>query len=167
MNVTLRIVGLFFNKKVVLEDVESNTVKDVMDAYINAGNTDLDVPGGLAYSDDSRNTLKEISFHYEGMYDFNPNDSTSPQNKTLDGKVLSAGVRTLTELRVNENVLLGWQYYVISKGGTNKSRTKQAKGFTPYGETPANYEIVDGDTIIWRLVAIALTPQESYSGYTA
>jgi hypothetical protein len=164
-NVTLRIVGLFFNKKVQIEDTVT-TVKGVMDAYRNAGNANLANLGGMEYHADSRGTLTKVSFHYEGKYDFNPNDATPPKPKTLGGKQLLAGVRTLEELRVNKNVILGWQYYVISKSKTNKSRTKQAEGFKPFGATPANYTIVDGDTIVWRLVAINLTEHESeYTTY--
>ena len=167
MQVTLRIVGLFFNKKVIIPDVTTNTVEDVMEAYINAGNSNIAIPGGLTYKDDTRGTLKEISFHYEGTYDFNPNNATPPQNQTLQGKTLPARVRTLKELRVDANVILGWQYYVISKRGTNKSKTKQAQGFMPYGVTPPlTYNIVEGDTIIWRLVAINLTAAESVYNYT-
>jgi hypothetical protein len=164
MQVTLRIVGLFFNKKVTLKDVTTNTVKDVLDAYINAGNNDLTKLGGLAYQEDNKSpdsTMKEISFHYEGKYDFNPNDSKPPQDKTLDGKKLDSGIRTLAELRVNENVILGWQYYVIAKSGRNKSRTKQAEGFTPFGKKTSTYKIAEDDTIVWRLVAINLTEEES------
>jgi hypothetical protein len=166
MQVTLRIVGLFFNKKVIIPDVTTNTVEDVMEAYINAGNSDIAIPGGLSYLDDLRGTLNEISFHYEGTYDFNPNNATPPQNQTLQGKTLPAGKRTLRELRVDANVILGWQYYVISKRGTNKSKTKQAQGFTPYGvNPPLTYNIVEGDTIVWRLVAINLTEKESVYEY--
>jgi hypothetical protein len=168
MQVTLRIVGLFFNKKVILNDVTTNTVKDVMDAYINAGNSNIAKPGGLTYKEDNKSpdsTLKEVSFHYEGTYDFNPNDAKPPQSKTLDGKHLPAGERTLKELRVDDNVILGWQYYVIAKSGRNKSRTKQAEGFTPFGKKTSTYKITDGDTIIWRLVAINLTEKESEYKY--
>jgi hypothetical protein len=158
--VTLRFVGLFFNKKVVIDDTVS-TVQGVMDTYIQ-DNGNLAKPGGLAYfleADDQ--TLKEVLFHYEGKFDI---DVKTPkienQGKTLGGKTLKAGVRSLRELRVDDNVVLAWQYYVENEQGTNKSKTKAAEKFKPFGDKEADYEIEDGDTIIWRLVAINLTEEE-------
>ncbi len=169
MALTLRIVGLFFNKKVEYNPALV-TVKDVMDAYINAGNANLAKPGGLAYMIEANipkteNSLKEISFHYGGKYDIRPlTAAIEGDGTTLGGKDLSSGVRTLSELRVNDDVILAWQYYVLDRNRVNKSATRTPRGFTLFGviPTPPNYTIEDGDTIIWRLVAINLRKQDSY-----
>ena len=65
-------------------------------------------------------------------------------------------------MRVNENVILAWQYYVEDSNGINKSKTQPSTGFTTFGATMNTYTIADGDIIIWRLVAINLKPNKPY-----
>jgi hypothetical protein len=154
MQVTLRIVGIFFNKKVEIDDTVK-TVKDVMDAYRRNGNDKTSKIGGLRYIIEPKdNTIKKISFNFDGKYDFQGDSPANGKGKTLGGQTLPPRVYSLRERSLGKNSQLAWQYYVIDKNGKNKSRTLQAKGFTPFGKNPANYTIEAGDTIIWRLVAI-------------
>lgn len=156
MQVTLRIVGLFFNKKVEI-DATVKTVKDVMDAYRGTTRRKISDPEGLTYTIESHdNTIKKISFNSNGKYDFEGDIPANGNGKTLGGKTLSARVYSLSERKLGPNAQLAWQYYVIDSNGVNKSRTQTPYGFTPFGNNPSNYTIANGDTIIWRLVAINL-----------
>ena len=153
--VTLRIVGLFFNKKFQIEDAV-DTVKGVMDAYRGITRNKISNPEGLTYTVETNTTIKKISFNSNGEYDFVGNFPAVGNGKSLGGKNLKARVYSLSERKLGKNSQLAWQYYVLDSSGINKSRTPQAAKFTPFDETSTIYSIADGDTIIWRLVAINL-----------
>mgnify|MGYP006425228631 FL=1 len=56
--------------------------------------------------------------------------------------------------------VLAWQYYVTDKNGTLKNGTPQSGGFrtiVPFSTPVSDFELCDGDTITWRLVAIFST----------
>lgn len=161
MQVTLRIVGLFFNKKVIIPDEATNTVKDVMDAYRGTTRGKTSDPEGLTYApNDSTNpnlTIKKISYNFNGRYDFEGDSpATGDDVRSLAGRDIPPRVYSLSERKLGTKSQLGWQYYVIDRNGNNKSKTLQAQGFTSFGDNSPRktYTIEDGDTIIWRLLAI-------------
>jgi hypothetical protein len=160
MQVTLRIVGLFFNKKVQI-DATVKTVKDVMDAYRKNGKDKTSKVGGLTYTTETHDdTIKKISFNFDGKYDFEGDSPANGNGKTLGGQHLPKRVYSLSERKLGKNSQLAWQYYVLDKSGNNKSKTKQAEEFTPFGKKTHTYNIENGDTIIWRLVAINCPKRE-------
>ncbi len=181
INVRLRIVGLYFNETVSIEDRPDLTVRDVMDEYIRL-HPNLSVPGGLEYVRypdvaiplKARDYVRTISYHFNSVYNFNADDSGAvpPDGNSLGNRLRTAGIYTLSEdLEDNfpdiNKVGLAWQYYVVSKGGVVKSRTREERDFQAFGEleVPINkpkYDFKDGDTIIWRLVAIAREPNYIY-----
>jgi hypothetical protein len=170
INVRLRIVGLYFNETVTIEDKEELTVRDVLDKYI-SDHPDLSVPGGLEYVrypifSDRQDYVKAFNYHFNGSYNF---DADGVSDGRKDGRSLGkserkAGVYSLSEDLEDEfttsNVGLAWQYYVVSKGGSVKSKTPASREFQPFGnrEAALRYRLADEDTIIWRLVVIAREP---------
>jgi hypothetical protein len=169
INVKLRIVGLYFNATVRVEDNPNLTVRDVMDEYIRM-NPNLAVPGGLEYGRFPIGTtdfVTRLTYHYPGKYDFDGNNVLVPQPVGVDGPTLGkkdrpAGIYTLGE-NLEDQLLdkkagLVWQYYVVSPGGVVKSKTPASRGFQGFGVTPPSYNFENNDTIIWRLVAIAREP---------
>lgn len=168
IKVKLRIVGLYFNKTVKILDSPTLTVRNVMDEYIRL-NPNLALPGGLEYTRypiGSVDFVRAISFHHDGVYDFEGNNIRNLQPAGPDGTSLGdnnrlPGIYTLSEDLEDEftsrGVGLVWQYYVVGSNGTVKSKTPASRGFKSFGATP-DYNIADGDTIIWRLVAIAREP---------
>jgi hypothetical protein len=48
IKITPRIVGLYFNQPVVISDLPTLTVRDVIDGYIRL-NLNISIPGGLEY----------------------------------------------------------------------------------------------------------------------
>jgi hypothetical protein len=166
INVKLRIVGLYFNKMVRINDVPNLTVRDVLDEYIRL-NPNLAVPDGLEYSRypvGPTDSVKTFTHHFSGSYDFNGNNviTTPPDGPTLGNNSRPAGIYTLSEDLEDQfsdtKVGLVWQYYVVSPTGIVKSRTPSSRGFQLFGITPPSYNLGDGDTIFWRLVAIARAP---------
>ncbi|MBC8151547.1 MAG: hypothetical protein H7Z72_01415 [Bacteroidetes bacterium] len=175
INIKLRIVGLYFNKTVSIEKKDGLTVRDVLDEYISL-NPDLSKPGGLEYSRFPRNIptgtdfLKTFTYHFEGDYDFNGNNViTEPSDGPSLGNIKrKEGIYTLSEdfedSFADKTVGLIWQYYVVAPEtkdgrGVVKSRTPESRKFNAFGDnTNPGYTLEDGDTIIWRLVAIVRAP---------
>jgi hypothetical protein len=188
IKVKLRIVGLYFNETVRINDQPGLTVRDVLDKYISE-HPDISVVGGLEYirfpfPGNSKDFVKTFTYHYGGIYNFDANNTLDvapppslPTSAAPDGPTLgnqgpaegrTAGIYTLSEDFEDELITgatrpvgLVWQYYVTSATGTNKSRTRVDRGFQAFGETTAgvpNYNLADGDTITWRLVAICREP---------
>ncbi|MDZ7897234.1 MAG: hypothetical protein U5N85_04295 [Arcicella sp.] len=71
---------------------------------------------------------------------------------SLGGNHFEPGTFKLEE-RNNRTYKLVWQYYVIGENGVSKSRTPASRKFTKWNQAP-DYDIANGDEIIWRLVAI-------------
>ena len=148
--VTLRIVGLFFNETFEMPISEITTVKDVVDEYIRQK------PGTLSYIPQTdkpspfsfTNNVKE-KYNFDGL-----GGPAGDSGKSLGNKEIKPGTFTLAEAEY-DTFELAWQYYVVSKRGTVKSKTPKTRKFTTWGATPPNYRIVEDDKIIWRLVAIA------------
>lgn len=174
--VKLRIVGLYFNSSVTIDDAKIQagvSVKNVLDTYVAL--KPVTEAGGLAYAVKqdfgdplSRPYESVLSFthNFVGRYDFDGNGSTAD---TVDGPTLSGSDREEGIYKLQEGTIagvtsgvLGWQYYVESFAGVLKSKTVRGasidKGFNYFAEVPEAPEkrIADGDTITWRLVAILL-----------
>jgi hypothetical protein len=157
ITVKLRIVGLYFNEPVEITDRPGLTVKDVMDEYIRL-NPNLHVAGGLEYHVGKKyGNMETIAYNFNGRYNFNGVQNPRTSGKTLKGEHRSPGIYRLSEtLLSTPQVELGWQYYVMSARGKNKSKTKSSGGFKNFNDPNPDYNIQNGDTIIWRLVAIAM-----------
>ncbi len=166
INVKLRIVGLYFNETVQVDETKDPTVRDVLDAYIQK-HPNIAVPGGLEYSRfpiEDRDFATTFTYHYPGVFNFDgdgalvlPDDGLS-----LGKKTRLAGIYTLSESLedrlTDRSVGLVWQFYVVSAAGDVKSKTPKTRGFTAFGERPAGFTLAEGDTIIWRLVGIVREP---------
>ncbi len=169
INVRLRIVGLYFNETVTINNKRNLTVRDVLDKYIKE-NPDLSVPGGLEYIRfplvrNGEDYVKTFNYHFGGDYNYDgdtPN-VTVDNGTTIGNNRRDPGIYSLSEDLEDEfstpNIGLVWQYYVVADNGDGvvKSKTPPTRGFTPFGADP-DYDIEDGDVIIWRLVAIARKP---------
>ena len=177
-DIKLRIVGIYFNTTVTIDDTlfpNGISVKDVLDTYVALH--PVTQVGGLAYSvkqdfgdPTARPYESVLSFthHYGGRFDFNGNGVTTD---TVDGPTLSGSERDAGFYKLQEGTIpgvvsgvLGWQYYVEDGKGLRKSATIRTgtvdKGFDFFGEVPADpaKRLAHGDTITWRLVAILLGP---------
>lgn len=155
--VTLRIVGLFFNEEVNIALSPNLTVRNVVDEYIRL-NPILANAGGLEYELETDTTVKSFTYNFNGKFNYKGINPVTGRTTSLGGKTRAAGIYTLSESLTREfttaNVFLTWQYYVVSRRGKVKSKTPVNRGFKPWGKVPPDYTIADGDTIIWRLVAI-------------
>lgn len=154
--VNIRIIGIYMNESVSISLNSNTTVKDVLAKY--ASNNPIGQPGGFQFQDDTpRNpnvpsgALSPSSFSYHV-----PNQKT-----TKGGRTIMPGQYTLSEpnnINPTFEAFQAFQYYVLEdvNGGTmNKSR---GGGFTYYNQTTNNYDIEDGNTILWRQVSIKLQP---------
>lgn len=150
--VTLRIVGLYFNETFEMALDETTNVKNVVDEYIGLRHN-------LRYGLQPNGSLASFTYDFNGKYNFNGFLGTGiGDGPTLNNKNLQAGAYTLAEAKIEETkTLLAWQYYVVAKSGTVKSKTKVTRRFKFWDQAP-DYRIVDGDTIIWRLIAIYDAP---------
>ena len=187
INVTLRIVGLYFNETVRINDRRGLTVRDVLDKYISE-HSDLSVAGGLEYirfpfEINGKDFVKTFNYNFGGTYNYegdntlvvaaNPELPTlaAPDGISLGKQEREEGIYTLSEdfedeftsVATKEKVGLVWQYYITSNTGVNKSKTPVGRGFLPFGKNPPLpapplYDLEEGDTITWRLVAIARGP---------
>jgi hypothetical protein len=172
IKVRLRIVGLYFNTTVKINDNINLTVRDVMDEYIRL-NPNISVVGGLEYvrypkTGGSDDFVRTLTYHFGGKYDFNGDGDTNDavDGKSLGNKTIAKGIYTLSEdledgipgYQAGNKVGLAWQYYVVGANGKVKSATPASRQFSSFGKVSPDYDIEDGDTIIWRLVAIARKP---------
>jgi hypothetical protein len=175
ITVKLRFVGLYFNAPVEIDlDAFSGavTVKNVMDTYI--ASHPITLEGGLAYSAsiDTGNgqaitSLTSVTHNYGGKFDFDANGNPASQDgKTLLNELRPAGLYQLTEFVIpaTPNSIVTWQYYVQDSSGNLKSKTpKGPNKITPFDKLTAidgstTYTIANGDTIVWRMIAILLGP---------
>lgn len=180
IKIKLRIVGLYFNKTVAIENKKGLNVKDVMDKYIHEN--PLSVPGGLEYTRATAYTVPElvittIKHNFSGDFDF---EGDNDEAGTADGPSLGdvkreSGIYTLTEdledhfpkdEKGKGRAGLAWQYYVVAPSdevgkGIVKSKTPVGRKFKRFDDATPDYTLEDGDTIIWRLVAIARHPDEA------
>lgn len=184
----MRIVGLYFNETVKINDKPGLTVRDVLDKYVSE-NPDISVVGGLEYIQfpflgSNKDFVKTFNYHFGGIYNYDASNrpdvapppslptSVAPDGPTLgnqgSAEGRTVGIYTLSEDFEDELVTgtprpidLVWQYYVTSAGGASKSKKRIYRRFQAFGETTAgvpNYNLANGDTITWRLVAICREP---------
>lgn len=165
IKVNLRVVGLFFSRPVEIEYRDDLSIKDIMDAaiaqYPLQGDADKT---GIAYrfsteGPHSKSSVFEITCGFDGTYDEYLPDGTVAKKDglTIGKKRRKAGIYRLQEL-VLDPIVVAWQSYVIDKKSfENKTKTLPGAGFTTF-DTPLNKVIQDGDTIIWRMVAIVRKP---------
>ena len=170
IKITLRIVGLYFNKPVHIENKKGLNVKDVMDKY--RAEHPLSQPNGLDYLLTPAYTTEElvlttIKHNFSGDFDFDASGTTTrpPDGPSLDNVQRKSGIYTLGEDLEDhfpdKRVGLAWQYYVVSPTGKVKSKTPVSRKFKRFDATPPDYTLENDDTIIWRLVAIAREPDEA------
>jgi len=167
INVNLRIVGLYFNETVVVDDAPTTTVRNVLDEYIRL-NPEIAKPGGLEYGRfpiGGRDFVTTLTYHFPGTFNFDGNNVVQipPDGPSLGDQNRPGGIYTLSESledQFSDNAVgLVWQYYVVSTTGEVKSKTPATRGFSGFGEPlPAGNSLAEGDSIIWRLVAIARRP---------
>ena len=158
MNIRLRIVGLYFNKLVTVPDTEDGvTIKDVIETYIQQSGGAYK-PGGLDYYFEQIGTL---SPKYDGTAAPPPGESllgfiyNNPAPETLSGIKREGGIYSLFENYQDAiKVGLGWQSYVLEPSGKNRTATEINGKFRFFNQTKVN----DGETIVWRLVAICRAP---------
>jgi hypothetical protein len=160
IKVELRIVGLFFSKTVELDDTMPLSVKDVIDAYVK--NFPIDKLNGLSYRfsaetpDEKKFTMLSFTHNYDGGYE---EKGLSKDGLTIGGKLRPAGLYELQELSLDP-IVVAWQYYVID--GTskeNKTKTLPGEEFTGFATKLTDAQAIkDGDTVIWRMVAIVRRP---------
>jgi len=188
INVKLRIVGLYFNETVKINNRPGLTVRDVLDKYI-SDHPNISVIGGLEYvrfpfRDNNNDFVKTFTYHYGGIYNFDANNrlevapppslptAAAPDGPTLGKQKRDSGIYTLSEDFEDELVSgatkpvgLVWQYYVTDGAGVSKSKTPVDRGFQAFGEVSAgvvpiapSYNLENGDIITWHLVAICRKP---------
>ncbi len=167
IGVKLRIVGLYFNAPVELDDKgKTLSIKDVMDAYTSIHQ--INEIGGLTYTtepddiDPNKSLLLSVSHNFSGRFDFDGNGSilNPADGLSLNGTARAAGVYTLASQFLGDGKsILTWQYYVTSKTGRLKSKTKPTRGFENFASPMLGTDAIeDGDTILWRLIAIVAEP---------
>lgn len=180
MRVKLRIVGLYFNETVTIADRPGLTVRDVLDKYVSE-HPDISVVGGLEYirfpfPRNNKDFVKTFNYHFGGIYNYDANNRldvapppslptpAAPDGPSLGNQVRTAGIYTLSEDFEDELISgatrpvgLVWQYYITDIDQKSKSKTPINRGFQAFGEA-ATYDLKDGDTITWRLVAICREP---------
>ena len=172
INIKLRIVGLYFNETIRIENVPTLTVKNIIDKYVKA-NPLLDTVGGLDYETFTPTGgdpfISAFIYNFGGSYNF---DGDRTSTGAVDGKSLGniarkAGIYKLAEdfqesfiNAETKNVGLVWQYYVSDINEKVKSKTPVSRKFNSFAiaPLPTEWSFAEGDTVTWRLVAIAREP---------
>jgi hypothetical protein len=183
--VKLRIVGLYFSEIVQMDGEGPWTVRQVMDQYVNntpAGRPKLayEVQASADTADENDSVLTISVDHRDpdtgNTFDFNfvsPNAAetgfAATPTTSLGGAKRRDGIYRLQETVLDGgSVVVAWQFYVVGNfgNGPTKSATDPrapnagAKtNFVPFGKLePGQNEVVDGDVVIWRMVAIRRGP---------
>jgi len=151
IEVTLRVVGIFFNRTIKFEGGDQPKIKNLLEEA--RRQFPIEETNGFDYDATSGgvrpSSLIYFSHNFSGLYDYNADGSISPgEGKTLSGKTRSPGLYKLQEQDI-EGGGLGWQSYII-RDGQLASKTLVAGGFVYFSEQ----NILGGDEVIWRLVAI-------------
>ena len=157
ISVKLRIVGLYFNETVRINDKPNLTIRDVLDEYIGK-HPDISVVGGLEYirfpfSGNNNDFVKTFNYHFGGIYNYDANNrldvaappilptTAAPDGISLGKRNRLAGIYTLSEDFEDEFISsatrpvgLVWQYYVTDINQKSKSKTPVDRGFQAFGE---------------------------------
>jgi hypothetical protein len=160
--VNLRIVGIFFEAKVVF--TPGDTIKQILDKAVASSR------GALSYKASMTTPGKKSPATYSSLLGFKhtlKRDITS-----LSGSTRKKGVYELFESVSSNNgstTVHAWQYYVIrgKKAASNASKGKASLMVSPV-TPPANQRgftdfdkmvLEEGDEIVWRNVSIVRNPQ--------
>jgi hypothetical protein len=149
ISVKLRVVGIYFNRKIEFEVGEKPTIENLLDAA--KEQLSLGKPGGFHYETDpdDSNSIGFFAHNFSGLYDFNGNGKTERgEGETHGGNEPVPGLYMLKEQEIRGGYL-AWQSYII-RGGKPAGQTTKPKGFVYFKDK----EIKDEDVVIWRLVAI-------------
>lgn len=162
--VNIRVVGIYMNEQVDVSLDPSTTVRDVMKAY--ERKNPLSQSGGFSITDSpprSPNAPPQALSPTTMSYRLGNGKTTKGQRN------IPPGVYTLSEPKNFSftdrlfNAFDAFQYYVeedVPVEGRSRPATfnkSKGGGFTYYNQT-GNYEIKEGDTILWRQVSIKLQP---------
>lgn len=155
MKVQLRAVGIYFNRPIDFQN-ENPTVFTVLDEA--QKQFPLYTPGGFQFvsTTSTKPSVLSLAHNFPGKYDFDGNGSVSDpvDGATLSGYNRTPGIYELKEQKIVGGVI-GWQYYVV-RAGSVVSATPASRGFQSY----ASFPVMDGDLVIWRLVAIGTEPSK-------
>lgn len=152
ITVTLRVVGLQFTEKVTIT-VDTPTIKDLMEAARGTARN-------FEYTTGPDGTLRLASAIL-----------LAPKASISSGMVYQPGLYSLADGEVGENSITTWQWYLIRRDKTdnpakagrqvNQPDEKTEAFSLPKDATspkPAYRFLQDGDTVIWRLVVVAVKP---------
>jgi hypothetical protein len=172
MEIRLRVAGIYYNRKRNVPpnaDGTAITIKNAMDFFkaqypiggtggFDYGPKTVDLPDGTKFS-----LVESISHNFSGAYDFNGDGKITAgkdnKGKTLGNNNRDGGLYALKSqmIQTSPKINLVWQYYVRERDGegTLRSRTTPGdNGFTGFD----NFELKDGDELLWRLVTIQFEP---------
>jgi hypothetical protein len=174
VTVRLRVVGVFYDKILTLDEPADPTVRDVLDFAEKTSNGLFRYRAEVRFSDGKKKRVLSLtSFQHELEKELFP---------SLGKQKRQEGIYEIKETvdTVNENEIVhAWQYYVISADRKNISNAvdgegrydvsvadpehpaftdtdgrKPEAGFTPFDEQ----KVKDGAEIVWRNVSIARGP---------
>lgn len=156
MKVQLRIVGIYFNRPIEFQEGADTTVFTVL--HEAQKQFPLSTPGGFQFvsTTSTSPSIVSLAHNFPGKYDFDGNGSILDpvDGTTLSGYKRPAGIYELKEQPIVGGVI-GWQYYVV-RNGVVVSATPASRGFESY----ASFPVMNGDLVIWRLVAIGTEPNK-------
>ncbi|MEO0994925.1 MAG: hypothetical protein AAFX62_14095 [Pseudomonadota bacterium] len=155
--VKIAVTGFYFRRAVEV-DVGASVIDVMEEARQQNGGVQIphDPASDGAWFDYERGQagrfVKRISVEFQ----------TNPvSNQTLAGKVfqppsLTPGVYAFTDGQPT-NPMWTWQYYIRR---SDKTVISAEQTIIPATESAAVYELLEGDTIIWRLIGICTGPTE-------
>ena len=160
MGITLDVTGFYFSETVPFNNQQ--TVQEVMEQVA------LKTEGrGTVFNFEPRlgsagNKLNSISveFNCDAPRSRQVNPNTGIGREKVDRFFFFCDENLEPMGPTNKNqaqFVLAWQYYVTDKNGMLKNGTPQSGGFrtiVPFSNPVSDFELCDGDTITWRLVAI-------------
>jgi hypothetical protein len=148
--ISLELVGLYFNRTEKLAVGKTNTVQEVMDLFKDKVG-DVRTVGGFDYmANNSRNPMLKIRHNYKGGI-------------SRSGMCRLGGIYQLAEFESSDQkIALAWQYYVIDDAQNRVSATYIGQGFESF--KTAKFAFNNGWRIIWRLVGIVREPNGMIDG---
>ena len=167
--VTLDIAGFFFDRTVTIP--KGSTVEDLMQAVKKANDPKdtssaiFDFQPGIGKES---GFIDEISILHRGG---------SAKSRQKGGRVYPDGLYSYADDPVemkkkrlspegkDSGIVLAWQYYVYSKKSVDKNRENSGikREIVPFSDSKRDYPLENGDTVVWRLVALSLGPTKGLS----